>query len=187
MGGLTRVIVLVLDAVNLQFQGQFVSISLRPILGIVAAYVMASPVVLVVKNLLVSAGDFRDIGSVPGSGRSPGGGMATHSSIPAWEIPWTEEKSMGSQRVGCDWSDLACMPMLWLCLVIMQLSSSTWWGFHIYKTAHRRWLQILSMALEKETRSLTMLKDYIIFMWSPLTVFLCFYMFSILWLNLFFD
>ena len=30
--------------------------------------------------------------------------MATHSSIPAWEIPWTEEpgelQSMGSQRVG---------------------------------------------------------------------------------------
>ena len=29
--------------------------------------------------------------------------MATHSSIPAWEIPWTEElsglQSMGSQRV----------------------------------------------------------------------------------------
>ena len=31
--------------------------------------------------------------------------MATHSSILAWEIPWTEEpgrvQSMGSQRVGC--------------------------------------------------------------------------------------
>ena len=31
-------------------------------------------------------------------------GMATHSSILAWEIPWTEEPgrlhSMGSQRVG---------------------------------------------------------------------------------------
>ena len=30
-------------------------------------------------------------------------GMATHSSIPAWKIPWTEEpdglQSMGSQRV----------------------------------------------------------------------------------------
>ena len=30
--------------------------------------------------------------------------MATHSSIPAWRIPWTEEpgglQSMGSQRVG---------------------------------------------------------------------------------------
>ena len=33
-------------------------------------------------------------------------GMATHSSILAWKIPWTEEtgmlKSMGSQRVGHD-------------------------------------------------------------------------------------
>ena len=28
---------------------------------------------------------------IPGSGRPPGGGMATHSSVPAWEIPWTEE------------------------------------------------------------------------------------------------
>ena len=37
-------------------------------------------------------------------------GMATHSSILAWKIPWTEEpgrlQSMGSQRVGHDW---ACM------------------------------------------------------------------------------
>ena len=33
--------------------------------------------------------------------------MATHSSIPAWEIPWTEEpgglQSMGLQRVWHDW------------------------------------------------------------------------------------
>ena len=35
----------------------------------------ASHVVIVVKNLLVSAGDIRDVGSVPGSGRSPGGGQ----------------------------------------------------------------------------------------------------------------
>ena len=38
-------------------------------------------------------------------------GMATHSSILAWRIPWTEEpgglQSMGSQRVGYDWNDLA--------------------------------------------------------------------------------
>ena len=36
-------------------------------------------------------------------------GMATRSSILAWRIPWTEEpgglQSMGSQRVGHDWSD----------------------------------------------------------------------------------
>ena len=33
--------------------------------------------------------------------------MATHSSIPAWRIPWTEEpgrlQSTGSQKVGQDW------------------------------------------------------------------------------------
>ena len=33
-------------------------------------------------------------------------GMATHSSVLAWRIPWTEEpgglQSMGSQRVGHD-------------------------------------------------------------------------------------
>ena len=32
-----------------------------------------SQVELVVKNLLANAGDLRDTGSVPGSGRSPGG------------------------------------------------------------------------------------------------------------------
>ena len=38
-------------------------------------------------------------------------GTVTHSSILAWEIPWTEEsgglQSNGLQRVGHDWSDLA--------------------------------------------------------------------------------
>ena len=29
-------------------------------------------------------------------------GMATHSSILAWRIPWTEEQSTGLQRVGHD-------------------------------------------------------------------------------------
>ena len=51
----------------------------------------ASQVVLVVKNLPVNAGDMRDVGSIPGSGGSPGGGNATHSSILAWRTPWTEE------------------------------------------------------------------------------------------------
>ena len=34
----------------------------------------ASQVALVVKNLPASAGDLRDVGSIPGSRRSPGGG-----------------------------------------------------------------------------------------------------------------
>ena len=59
-----------------------------------------------IKNPPVSAGDTRDAGLIPGSGRAPGEGMPTHSSTLAWEIPWTEETggllSMGSQRVGHD-------------------------------------------------------------------------------------
>ena len=51
------------------------------------------------------------MGLIPGLGRSPGGGMATPSSILAWEIPWTKEpggpKSIGSHRIGHDESDLA--------------------------------------------------------------------------------
>ena len=51
-----------------------------------------------------------DSGLILGSGRSSGDGDATHSSILAWRIPWTEEpgglQSMGSQ-VG---HDLATKP-----------------------------------------------------------------------------
>ena len=55
----------------------------------------------VVKNPPVSA---RAEDWIPGSGRFPGEGMATHSSILAWEISWKQEtgrlQSMGLQRVG---------------------------------------------------------------------------------------
>ena len=43
------------------------------------------------KNPPANAGDPRDVGSISGPARSPGGGMATHSSILAWRIPWIEE------------------------------------------------------------------------------------------------
>ena len=50
-----------------------------------------SQVVLVVKNLPARAGDIKDVGSIPGLGRSPGGRHGSHSSILAWRIPWTKE------------------------------------------------------------------------------------------------
>ena len=44
-------------------------------------------------------------------------GMATHSSILAWRIPWTEEpdrlQSMGLQRVGCDWMTNTFVRLEW--------------------------------------------------------------------------
>ena len=55
--------------------------------------------VLLSKIMLAKAGDMWDTSSIPGSGRSSGGGHGNHSSIPAWRIPWTEE-SGGPQSIG---------------------------------------------------------------------------------------
>ena len=72
----------------------------------------ASQLALVVKNHPANAGDIRDVGSVPGLGRSPGGGLGqvTHSSILAWRIPLTEEpgglQSIGSQREELDMTEV---------------------------------------------------------------------------------
>ena len=57
-----------------------------------------------VKESACNAGD---LGSIPGSERSPGKGTATHSSILVWKLPWTKEpgglQSMGWQGVGHNW------------------------------------------------------------------------------------
>ena len=55
------------------------------------------------KEPACSEGTTGDAGSIPGLERSLEEGIATHSSILAWRIPWTEEpgrvQSIGSQRV----------------------------------------------------------------------------------------
>ena len=59
-----------------------------------------------IKNLPASAGDARDTGSIPGLEDPLEEEMATHSSVLAWRIPWTEEHGglqfMGSHRVEHD-------------------------------------------------------------------------------------
>ena len=64
---------------------------------------------LVVKNLPGNAGDVRDVGSTPGSGRSPGGGHGHSLRYSYLEIPWTEEpgrpQSVVSQESGARFSD----------------------------------------------------------------------------------
>ena len=64
---------------------------------------MGFPGGAVVKNPPAGVGDTRDMGSIPGLGRSPGVGKGNHSSILAWKIPQTEEpgrlQSVGLQRV----------------------------------------------------------------------------------------
>ena len=56
---------------------------------------------LVVKYTAASAGEVSDVGSIVGQEDPLEEGMATHSSILAWRIPWTEEpgglRSIGSK------------------------------------------------------------------------------------------
>ena len=51
----------------------------------------ASQVALVVKNPPACAGDTRDMGSIPGFRRSPGGGNDNLLQFLAWKIAWKEE------------------------------------------------------------------------------------------------
>ena len=71
----------------------------------------ASQAALVVKNPPENAGYIRGTGSIPGLGRLPGVGPGNPLQYSCLENPWTEEpgglQTMGSQRVRCDWSNLA--------------------------------------------------------------------------------
>ena len=53
-------------------------------------------------------------------------GMAAHSGILAWRIPWTKEpggrESMGSPRASHDWSSLACTQAFYPFVVVQSLS-----------------------------------------------------------------
>ena len=87
---------------------------------------LAPQVALIVKNPPSSAGDVRDVGSISGSGRSPGGGMATHSSILSWRISWMEEhvglQSIGLQGAGHDWSNLSHVHTRWWAISALSTS-----------------------------------------------------------------
>ena len=80
--------------------------SARPVLW-------ASRVVLMVKNSTCQCRWHKRLGFNLWIENPLEEGTTTPSSILAWTVPWTEEpgglQSRGSQRVGCDWSDLACM------------------------------------------------------------------------------
>ena len=58
--------------------------STREGIGYPLQYSWASLVAQLVKNLPIA-----DLGLIPGLGRPLEKGMATHSSILAWRIPWT--------------------------------------------------------------------------------------------------
>jgi len=57
---------------------------------------MASQVALLVKNLSAKAGDLTDAGSIPGSGRSPGGGHGNPLQYSCLENPIDSLAGYGS-------------------------------------------------------------------------------------------
>ena len=88
-------------------------------------YLCSSQVALVVKNPPASAGDIRDPGSIPESGKSPGGGHGTplqHSCLEnpmdkaAWQAPvhgvtesWTCLKQLSAHAQGGKGVCLVCV------------------------------------------------------------------------------
>ena len=76
---------------------------IRPFLLLLRGMTWASQMVLVVKNPPANAGNIRNMGSVPRSGRS-----LVNSNVLAWRIPSTEDsgglQSTGLQRVRPDWA-----------------------------------------------------------------------------------
>ena len=74
--------------------------------------------------------------------------MATHSSILVWRIPWTQEpgglQSIGSQRVGQDWSDLARTHAINAFSKVVQFEVNTWVNPLSHSQSH-----ILTMNMRK--------------------------------------
>ena len=66
--------------------------------------------------------------------------MPPHSSTLAWKIPWTEEplglQSVGSQRVGHNWSNLAAAAAACLVIIAFASPNGTVKREHIIHTTH---------------------------------------------------
>ena len=68
-----------------------------------------------VKNTFDNAGDTRDAALIPGWEAPLEQETATHSSILAWEIPWTEEPG-GLQFMGSQESDMTEQLSIYVCV-----------------------------------------------------------------------
>ena len=79
----------------LKKNGKSVEITLRLV------EISTSQVVLVVKNPPANAGDARDAGSIPGSGRSPGGGLSSPLQYSCLENPHGQRNLVGYSPWGC--------------------------------------------------------------------------------------
>ena len=77
---------LFVSIINLSFICLSICLSIHPLISMHLSILSSSGV----KNPPVNAGDAKDAASIPGSGRSPGGGNDNPLQL-AWRILWTEE------------------------------------------------------------------------------------------------
>ena len=101
-----------------------------------------------VKNPPANAGDIRDADSIPGLGRSPGGGHGNPLQYSCLENP--TDRGVWLQRVGHNWRDLACTHA-WrsLEMMILKIGVSTEQSLSLLSS----WTQISSRnMLEREKR-----------------------------------
>ena len=116
-----------------------------------------------------------DLGSIPGSGRSPGEGNGTHSSILAWRIPCTEEpgvlQSMESQRDTTKWLTLS-LSLLYPTKIPLSSECSQWsqLRFMVYSL---NWIPGWMRDHSREKGSEPCFLDHISVIWgsAPLTLF----------------
>ena len=104
---------------------------------------------LVVNNLPANTGDARDMGSIPGSGRSPGRKKWQPPPVfLAWRVPWTEE-SGGLQSMGQKESDTTEQLSTHTCCCLIVKSCPTFCdpmdyslpGFSVHRTSQARILK----------------------------------------------
>ena len=100
--------------------------------------------------------------------------MAPHSSTLAWKIPWTEEPgglpSIGSHRVGHDWSDLAWIgkvngnPLQCSCLENPR-DRGAWWAAIYGITQSRTQLKQLSSSSSEGAKLLSS-NQKVLYLWQ---------------------
>ena len=134
---LSSVVLVVFSKVSLHFQGRFVPITLRPVLKTVAPYVIAraSPEAQQWR-ITYNAGA---AGSGPGSGRSCRGGQRNPLQYSCLGNPMDRGGwQVTVQRVAKIWT---WMKWLITCrgysLVVIQLTSSTWWEFQYLQSSSK--------------------------------------------------
>ena len=112
--------------------------------------------------------------------------MATHSSVLSWRIPGMGEPgglpSMGSHRVGHDWSDLAAVAVIH---VSMWMSSRSPLGYQNAQIAYIKWHGTVSLLYAwSETSGCGEQFAYIVYVYVYMHVVSCFshvQLFATLW------